>query len=56
MNHGFCANTKCCYINHLALVSATVVQYNCSELTQQGDRFPYKYPFLGCFHGVLSRF
>nr|DAK88610.1 MAG TPA: hypothetical protein [Caudoviricetes sp.] len=56
VNHGFCANTKCCYINHLALVSATVVQYNCIELTRFRYRFSYKYPFLGCFHGFLSHF
>lgn len=52
----FCAIAKCCYINDLTLYFYCIVEYNCSELTQQGDRFPDRFPFLGVFHGILSRF
>nr|DAX26021.1 MAG TPA: hypothetical protein [Caudoviricetes sp.] len=51
----FCVIAKCCYINHLAFCFATVLQYNCSELTRQGDRFPDKCPFLGVFHVIFVR-
>ncbi len=53
---GFCTNAKCCYINDLALYFATVVEYNCSELTRLGYRFSDRCPLLGVFHGILSRF
>lgn len=52
----FCAIAKCCYINNLTLFITDVFEYNCSELTQKENRFPDRFPFLGVFHGILSRF